>query len=139
MYQQTGDSESLFRTFALGIENNPEDAGLISVAGMGFLSLGLSDQALEYFIRPLELETNFPPALMGAGSTILSRAEYENAIFMLELVPKNSCVEFPAGLLLAQAYSRIDKNQPLIILEGLRAKFERDAEIDANIDFLNEV
>jgi hypothetical protein len=43
MYQQTGDSESLFRTFALGIENNPEDTGLISVAGMGFLSLGLSD------------------------------------------------------------------------------------------------
>jgi len=139
VYQQTGDSESLFRTFALGIENNPEDAGLISVAGMGFLSLGLSDQALEYFIRALELETNFPPALMGAGSIMLSRAEYENAIFMLELVPKNSSVEFPAGLLLAQAYSRIDKNQSLIILEGLRAKFGRDAEIDANIDFLNEV
>lgn len=139
VYQQTGDSESFLRTFASGIENNPEDAELISSAGMGFLSLGLSDQALEYFIRALELETNFPPALMGVGSIMLSRGEYENAISMLELVPENSSVEFPAGVLLAQAYSRVDKNQSLIILEGLRAKFGRDAEIDANIDFLNEV
>ena len=139
VYQRTGDSESFLRILAQGVENNPENAELVSGAGMGFLSVGLNDQALEYFIQALELELNFPPALMGVGSIMLSRGERENAISMLELVPENSSVEFPASLLLAQAYAFVDKNQALLILEQLRSKFGRDAEIDAVIDYVNEV
>jgi protein O-mannosyl-transferase len=139
VYQRTGDSENFLRILSLGVENNPENAELVSGTGMGFLSLGLNDQALEYFIRALELELNFPPALMGVGSIMLGRGEQENAISMLELVPENSSVEFPDGLLLAQAYAFVDKNESLIILEELRAKYGRDEQIDPVIDYVNEL
>ena len=138
-YRQMEDTENFLNTFSLGVENNPDNAELISSAGFGFLSFGQDDQALEYFIKALELELNFPPALMGVGNLLLKRGEPENAIAMLELVPANSDVEFLARLLLAQAYGHSDKSRSLIILEELRTKYGRDEEIAYIIDYVNQI
>lgn len=138
-YQQLGEAESFLSTYALGVENNPEDAGLISSAGFGFLAYNLDDQALDYFIKALELELEFPPALMGVGSLLIKRGELERAITMLELIPLNSDVDFSGRLLLAQAYGHSDKIRSLIILDKLRAKYGRDEEIDPVMDFVNSI
>ena len=138
-YQRMGDTENFLNTYALGVANNPANAELLSSAGFGFLAFGQDDQALEYFINALELELNFPPALMGVGNLLLKRGETDRAITMLELVPANSAVEFPARLLLAQAYGASDKNRSLLILEELRAKYGRDEEIGYVIDYVNQI
>lgn len=138
-YQQLGDTENFLNTFVLGVANNPDNADLISSAGFGFLASGQEDQALEYFIKALELELNFPPALMGVGNLLLNRGETQRAIDMLELVPANSDVEFPARLLLAQAYGYSDKNRSLLILEELRDKYGREEEIGFVIDYVNQM
>ncbi len=138
-HQQLGEVESFLNTFAEGVANNPTNAELISSAGFGFLNYNLDDQALEYFIQALELELNFPPALMGVGNLLLKRGEPERAIEMLELVPEDSDVEFTARILQAQAYGRIDKARSMSILGALRAKYGRDSEIDYVVDYVNRL
>lgn len=139
VYQRVGDTENFLNTYVSGVANNPDNADLITSAGFGFLAASQEDQALEYFIQALELELNFPPAVMGVGNILLRRGEAENAISMLELVPPDSDVEFPAKLLLAQAYAAIDKSQSRVVLEELRAKYDRDEEIDSMIDFVDRL
>jgi|SaaInlV_200m_DNA_6_1039755.scaffolds.fasta_scaffold07776_1 tetratricopeptide (TPR) repeat protein len=139
VHQQLGDTESFLNTYILGVENNPENPGLITSAGFGFLAYGLNDEALEYFITALELELNFPPAIMGVGNLMLMRGELENAISMFELVPPNSDVFFPARLLMSQAYGHSDREKSLAILEDLRVKYGRDEEIDSVVEFVVKI
>lgn len=139
VYQRLGEVENFQNTFVRGVENNPDNAELMSSAGFAFLSLNRDDEALEYFIQALELEENFPPALMGVGNLSLKRGDAENAVSMLQLVPEDSDVEFPARLLLAQAYARSDKGRAVLVLEELRAKYGRDEEIDSIIGFINQM
>ncbi len=99
------------RHFEMELSSNPRDG--LSEYQLGELMwvANRPDEAMKRFLRAVELQPNFPDALIAAGKVLISKAQFQQAILLLDkavsLDPSNEVAHYR----LAQALQKNGANE----------------------------
>ncbi|MDR2562969.1 MAG: hypothetical protein LBC98_03400 [Prevotellaceae bacterium] len=96
IYMYTGDTDKAAEQGKLLIDNNPGDPRFHTLLADVYVNSGKSDLALNEYNKAMEIERNFPPAMLGKAELHRKTGDFKNYFKTLIEYMINKRVEAPA-------------------------------------------